>query len=56
MQLPHKYFREQQHLGEAVARDVKGIGYGGVGYFAERKDVKILHIKKDDSFTSNFTS
>jgi phosphate transport system substrate-binding protein len=35
-------------LGEAVARDVKGIGYGGVGYFAERKDVKILHIKKDD--------
>src|SRR3990170_8289079 len=25
-------------LGESVARDVKGIGYGGVGYFAERKD------------------
>ena len=36
-------------LGEAVARDIKGIGYGGVGYFALRKDVKILHIKKDDS-------
>lgn len=36
-------------LGEAVARDVKGIGYGGVGYFALRNDVKILHIKKDDS-------
>lgn len=35
-------------LGEAVARDKKGIGYGGVGYFAERNDVKILHIKKDD--------
>ena len=34
-------------LGEAIARDIKGIGYGGVGYFAERKDVKILHIKKD---------
>jgi phosphate transport system substrate-binding protein len=34
-------------LGEAVARDIKGIGYGGVGYFAERKDIKILHIKKD---------
>jgi phosphate transport system substrate-binding protein len=34
-------------LGEAVARDNKGIGYGGVGYFAQRKDVKILHIKKD---------
>jgi len=36
-------------LGEAVARDVKGIGYGGVGYFALRKDVKILHIKNDES-------
>ena len=34
-------------LGEAVARDKKGIGYGGVGYFAERNDVKILYIKKD---------
>ena len=34
-------------LGEAVARDKKGIGYGGVGYFAERNDVKILPIKKD---------
>lgn len=34
-------------LGEAVARDNKGIGYGGVGYFAERTDVKILYIKKD---------
>ncbi|HEX2982633.1 MAG TPA: phosphate ABC transporter substrate-binding protein [Ignavibacteriales bacterium] len=34
-------------LGEAVARDTKGIGYGGVGYFAMRKDVKILPIKKD---------
>ena len=42
-------------LGEAVARDVKGIGYGGVGYFALRNDVKILHIKKDDSFAGNFT-
>jgi len=36
-------------LGEAVARDKKGIGYGGVGYFAERNDVKILHIKKDET-------
>lgn len=35
-------------LGEAVARDPKGIGYGGVGYFAQRNDVKILHLKKDD--------
>ena len=36
-------------LGEAIARDVKGIGYGGVGYFALRKDVKILQIKNDES-------
>jgi len=36
-------------LGEAIARDVKGIGYGGVGYFALRNDVKILHIKKDET-------
>lgn len=36
-------------LGEAVARDKKGIGYGGVGYFSERNDVKILHIKKDEN-------
>lgn len=35
-------------LGEAVARDPKGIGYGGVGYFALRNDVRILHLKKDD--------
>ncbi|MFO7446664.1 MAG: phosphate ABC transporter substrate-binding protein [Ignavibacteriaceae bacterium] len=36
-------------LGEAVARDKKGIGYGGVGYFAHRTDVKILHIKADQN-------
>ena len=36
-------------LGEAVARDDKGIGYGGVGYFAARNDVKILHIKADQN-------
>ncbi|MEO8398382.1 MAG: PstS family phosphate ABC transporter substrate-binding protein [Ignavibacteriaceae bacterium] len=35
-------------LGEAVARDEKGIGYGGVGYFAERNDVKILPVKADE--------
>lgn len=34
-------------LGESIARDVKGIGYGGVGYFAERNDIKILHVKAD---------
>jgi phosphate transport system substrate-binding protein len=36
-------------LGEAVARDNKGLGYGGVGYFAERSDVKILAIKEDEN-------
>jgi len=36
-------------LGEAVARDAKGIGYGGVGYFAERDDVKIIHVRKDEN-------
>jgi len=36
-------------LGEAVARDTKGIGYGGVGYFAERDDVKIIHLRKDEN-------
>lgn len=35
-------------LAEAVARDKAGIAYGGVGYFAHRNDVKILHIKKDE--------
>jgi len=36
-------------LGGAVARDTKGIGYGGVGYFAERDDVKIIHLRKDEN-------
>lgn len=35
-------------LAEAVAKDKKGIAYGGVGYFAHRDDVKILKIKKDN--------
>ena len=34
-------------LGEAVAKDIKGIGYGGVGYFAQRNDVKILSVKEN---------
>lgn len=34
-------------LAEAVAKDQKGIAYGGVGYFAHRTDIKILKIKKD---------
>ncbi|MCP5061172.1 MAG: phosphate ABC transporter substrate-binding protein [Ignavibacteriae bacterium] len=35
-------------LGEAVAKDTKGVGYGGVGYFSLRTDVKILKIKTED--------
>jgi phosphate transport system substrate-binding protein len=35
-------------LGEAVARDTKAVGYGGVGYFAARKDVKILKVKETE--------
>lgn len=34
-------------LAEAVSKDDKGIGYGGVGYFALRKDVKIIAIKEN---------
>lgn len=36
-------------LGEAVARDIKGVGYGGVGYFAQRTDLKILKVKADEN-------
>jgi phosphate transport system substrate-binding protein len=36
-------------LAEAVAQDVKSIGYGGVGYFANRSDLKILYLKSDES-------
>lgn len=35
-------------LGEAVARDNKGIGYGGVGYFAARTDIKIIGVKENN--------
>jgi len=38
-------------LAEAVAKDKKGIAYGGVGYFANRDDVKILHVKKNSEST-----
>lgn len=36
-------------LGEAVALDKRGIGYGGVGYFVGRKDLKILYIKSEQN-------
>lgn len=34
-------------LAEAVALDRRGIGYGGVGYFTKREDVKIIYIKSE---------
>jgi phosphate transport system substrate-binding protein len=36
-------------VAEAVSRDAKGIGHGGVAYFLTRPDVKILAVKKDDA-------
>jgi phosphate transport system substrate-binding protein len=39
-------------LGEAIARDTKGVGYGGVGYFAARTDVKILKVKENNDAPS----
>lgn len=32
-------------LAEAVSLDERGIGYGGVGYFSKRNDLKIIYIK-----------
>ena len=32
-------------LAEAVSQDERGIGYGGVGYFAKRNDLKIIYVK-----------
>jgi len=34
-------------LAEAIAGDVSAIGYGSLGYFAKRNDVKIIKIKKN---------
>lgn len=36
-------------LAEAIAQDENGIGYGGVGYFAQRNDVKVVYVKKSGS-------
>jgi len=36
-------------VAEAVSKDSWGIGYGGVAYFAKRKELKVLRIKKDDT-------
>lgn len=34
-------------LADAVSQDPKGIGYGGVAYFLQRPDCRILKVKKD---------
>jgi phosphate transport system substrate-binding protein len=36
-------------IAEAVSKDKYGIGFGGVGYFALRNDIKALSIKIDDN-------
>ncbi len=36
-------------VAEAVSRDPKGIGHGGVAYFMKRPELKILSVKKDDA-------
>jgi phosphate transport system substrate-binding protein len=36
-------------LGEAVSKDIRGIGYGGVGYFANREDLKVVYIESDEN-------
>jgi len=36
-------------VAQAVSRDKYGIGYGGIGYFRNRKDVKILKIAADEN-------
>lgn len=43
-------------LGEAVAKDKRAIGYGGLGYFVNRDDLKILSIKIDNKTYSPVTS
>lgn len=36
-------------VADAVSRDPKGIGYGGIAYFMTRPDLKIVSVKKEDS-------
>lgn len=43
-------------LAEAVAKDKNAIAYGGVGYFALRKDVKIIGVKADEKAEVVFPS
>lgn len=41
-------------VAEAVSRDPKGIGYGGVAYFATLEALRILSVKKTDAGTAVF--
>ncbi len=36
-------------LAEAISLDERGIGYGGVGYFSQRNDLKILYVKSSEN-------
>ena len=36
-------------VAEAVAKDPSGIGYGGVSYFENRPELKIIAVKKDEN-------
>lgn len=36
-------------VAEAVSKDPNGIGYGGVSYFENRPELKILAVKKDEA-------
>ncbi len=42
-------------LGEAVSKDVRGIGYGGVGYFANRKDLKVIYLESKQNQEIKFS-
>ncbi len=39
-------------LADAIGKDVNGIAYGGVGYFATRKDIVTLDVKKKGGFVN----
>jgi phosphate transport system substrate-binding protein len=36
-------------VADAVSKDSKGIGYGGVAYFLTRKNLKVLRVSKEDN-------
>ena len=36
-------------VAQAVSSDENGIGYGGIGYFASRNDIKVLKIRSSEN-------